>query len=149
MSQHTTTEEIFESLFLIINKSTNINKEEVISKSRLPHLVDIRRIICGIVRVHHPSIRTKQIGKMINRTHCTVSYFSSSHASFCRVDKDYSELFNLIETEYLISKKEKDGNLLHNLIVRKNILERQLSEINTLIEKEKTLKPQLCEINYN
>ena len=80
----------------------NVNRTDVLSKSRKRELVECRQIAIGLIRINSQST-LKNIGKMFNRDHSTIIYACENFKDLYGVDKQFTKKVNLV--------KQKTNNL--------------------------------------
>lgn len=88
----------YDVIFGAIRREMKVTKGQIISRSRLRHIVEARQMFCLLARDLTKKGSVK-IGEQIKRDHATVLYSASSMRNLCSVDKRLSIAKNYIEKD--------------------------------------------------
>ena len=58
-----------------------------------------------------PELTVIEIGKLINRTHCTVSWQRGKFSDFMKYDKSFKEMYERVYNKFNQLKKEKENGM--------------------------------------
>lgn len=122
----------FEILLEIVETVTEITREELTSKRRFRHLVEMRMICARILKESETNFTLEYIGSLLNIDHATVLHYYKTHENLMKPNKEhikYQKNFNLIRDLYQ-SKALRESGVKLLLIHKKTLLEKELEEIN-------------------
>tara|TARA_B100001094_G_scaffold328187_1_gene388060 strand:- start:7298 stop:7702 length:405 start_codon:yes stop_codon:yes gene_type:complete len=97
----------YDIIFGAIRRELKVTKEQILSRTRLRHIVEARQMFCMFARdiVKEGSVN---IGKEINRDHATVLYSAASMRNLCATDKRLAIAKDYIEKDIAVKlDKEK------------------------------------------
>lgn len=86
--------EAIDQIFKAIDRETGVTREQITGKSRLQQIVYARAIAAWFLR--QSGLSYPQIGKVINRQHCTVIYHLRKHDDECTYNREYRKMFDKI-----------------------------------------------------
>jgi len=122
-----------ELLYDISEKRLGITKEQILSKKRTRTLADTRRVIMRILKTAVPKSTVYEVGAAVARDHSSVSTQLKEHKKLYESNKDYTELFNMINDEF--QEILNSNKPLAELYKDKETLETRLSIVNKAIEE--------------
>lgn len=131
-------------LFEIVEEKTGISKEVILSGSRKPHLIDVKRIIGDVLR-RHTKMRLWQIGEVLGGLdHSCISHYLKTNQNLLDTDYKFRETFILIENNFTSSKDLVEIKLESMLEERKRV-NKEISRLRKLVEiKEYYKNKKLC-----
>jgi hypothetical protein len=89
-------------LFLITEEVTGVTREEIVSKSRKPHIVDARRMI-ALSFFKNTKFTLSKIGGFVGGVdHSSVSYYIKKHDGLMETDYNFRKNFSAINTKFKI-----------------------------------------------
>jgi hypothetical protein len=124
----------FEFLINIASKITGVLPQDIVSKKRHRPIVEARMMCSNVLKKNHKRMTTKVIGSLLNIDHATVLYHARMHASLMSQKGTYKEFFLKINEEYCRRLISTDTITKKDLLKKKQDLEKQLKEVNKLLE---------------
>lgn len=122
----------FQILSEIVEAVTEITKDELTSKRRFRHLVEMRMICARILKESESNYTLETIGSFLNIDHATVLHYYKVHENLMKPNqghKNYQKNFELIKSLFQ-SKVLRESGAKLLLLHKKAILEKELKEIN-------------------
>jgi hypothetical protein len=91
-----------ELLFEITEEVTGVTKEEIISKSRKPYIVDSRRMM-AVSLIKNTKLTFSRIGEIIGGIdHSSISYYIKKHDDLVDTDYNFRKNFSDINSKFKI-----------------------------------------------
>lgn len=133
-------ESIKEALYEILERKLNISKEVFLSKLRTRPLADSRRVMMRILKNHIVKLKVREIGDAVARDHSSVSTQLKEHEKLYNSNRDYTNLFDLINSE--LDKSISVNKSLIDLYKDKVLLEDKLETVKASIEEMESQPPE-------
>lgn len=133
----------FDLLLNVVEELTELKKEDILSKRRFRPLADARVMCSILLKKYNQSLRTSEIGAMLNINHTSVCHHKHRHESFLLKDKEYRYKFDEIDLVYQQRLVLVNKNFKESLISKRRRLEKMISDINLVlgsIEEGKVIK---------
>ncbi len=125
----------FELLTIAATEITGISKEVLTSKLKKRPIAELRMICSNILKENIPKINLYQIGELFNINHATVIYHLKIHSTLMgQRDGLYKIKYQNISDLYRRRILMVGEHLSSKLLDKKNKLEKELMEINEILE---------------
>ena len=118
-------------VMFIISKALNITVNKLKGNSRFRHLVDARRI-CYVILKDQMNLTLGEIGSYFDRDHATVLHNYNQHEILYKTDFEYrinyDKAIKRVENNEYVENDMYE--LLNNMIIRLDTLEKQIKKLN-------------------
>ena len=101
------TKENIDNLIQIICFQKGVNKNDVLSNTRLREIVESRQLIAYFLYMKFEKKSLKKIGDQLGKDHTTIIHSIERVKILKDVDKDYLDQFDRIEKQVVLMNKKK------------------------------------------
>ena len=89
-----------ELIYEIVDKNLHVSKEQILSKVKKRKFADARRIIIRVLKNSFPKTKVIILGEIVAKDHSNVSTQLKEHFNLYGKSTEYTDMFNLIESEF-------------------------------------------------
>lgn len=120
-------------LFDLAEKKTGLDREIVISGSRKPHIIDIKRAI-GVILRRHTKMKLWQIGEALGGLdHSCIIHYIKTNQGLMDTDYQFRDKFVFMETNFL-SNRELVEVKLQMKIEERDRINKEISKLRKLVK---------------
>jgi hypothetical protein len=103
------------SLIALLDKAfeeeISVTTWDLYTQGRNYFMTKCRVAYTNIISSIAPELTVIEIGKLINRTHCTVSWQRGKFSDFMKYDKSFKEMYERVYNKFNQLKREKENGM--------------------------------------
>lgn len=126
-------------LFDLAEEKTGLDKEVILSGSRKPHIIDVKRAI-GVILRRHTKMRLWQIGEALGGLdHSCIVHYMKTNQGLMDTDYQFRDKFVFMERGFLSNRELVEVKLKMKLEERE-ILNKEIAKLRKLVKIKSELK---------
>lgn len=103
---------ILSTLDLSVESEFGVTIEELQSRERTRFISQCRALYTNFAHKLVPCLTTKELGALINRSHCLVVWQIKSEFDWLRFDKEYKAMYERLQNKFNQLKNEKENGMV-------------------------------------